>query len=134
MVLLARLVLVAPLVALLALSGALTACRKRTAAPSQENPSAPAAVEPTPTKSGGTGAPAKPTVPIAEDPVAMFLNSSEFADLTKAYQVFYYQKKRHATDVQELVQAGYLRTIPAPPPGRKFGYDQKNLKVTLVGQ
>ncbi|PAW87525.1 MAG: hypothetical protein B9S33_06130 [Pedosphaera sp. Tous-C6FEB] len=64
----------------------------------------------------------------------MFLNSSEFADLTKAYQVFYYQKKRHATDVQELVQAGYLRTIPAPPPGRKFGYDQKNLKVTLVGQ
>lgn len=126
--------MVAALVGLLALAGSLAACRKQTSAPAPENPSRPTTVDPAPAKSGGVSSQAKPTAPTAEDPVAKFLNSSEFADLTKAYQVFYYQKKRHATDVQELVQAGYLRTIPAPPPGRKFGYDQKNLKVTLVGQ
>jgi len=119
---------------LLVMAGALASCRKPTPAPAREEPSVPAAAESATTKSGGASIQVKPTPPAAEDPVAKFLNSSEFADLTKAYQVFYYQKKRHATDVQELVQAGYLRSVPPPPPGRKYGYDQKNLKVTLSVQ
>lgn len=122
------------LAGLLAMAGILSSCRKQTSAPAREESSVPAAAESATTKSGGASIQAKPAPPAAEDPVAKFLNSSEFADLTKAYQVFYYQKKRHATDVQELVQAGYLRSVPPPPPGRKYGYDQKNLKVILTGQ
>lgn len=131
---LARPLLIACLASLLTLAGTLTSCRKRASAPAPEAPSTQTVVEPTPAKSGGISTQAKPTPPAAEDPVAKFLNSSEFADLTKAYQVFYYQKKRHATDIQELVQAGYLRSVPTPPAGRKYSYDQKNLRVTLAGQ
>ena len=73
-----------------------------------------------------------PKAPAGPDVVANFLNSSEFADLSKAYQVFYYQKKRHTTDLQELVRERYIRAIPTPPPGKSYAIDQKQLKVILV--
>lgn len=112
-----------------------TGCRKARKPNSEVVPAAPIPAAPVaaPVPSGGS-APrtSTPAAPAGADEVARFLNSSEFADLTKAYQVFYYQKKRHTTDLQELVQARYLRAVPPPPPGKSYAIDQKALKVILV--
>lgn len=80
----------------------------------------------------GAAAAAAPSAPATEDAVTKFRNSSEFADLSKAYQVFYLQQKRHTTDLQDLVRAKYLRAIPPAPPGKSYAVDQKNLKVILI--
>lgn len=108
-----------------------TACRKPAKPVADIVPAAPVAADPAPT-TPAAGAPAAPAAPASVNAVATFLNSSEFADLSKAYQVFYLQKKRHTADLQELVKERYLRTIPPPPPGKSYAIDQKNLRVLLV--
>ena len=118
------------------LAGALllnSGCRKPKQTQAEVVPTAPVSVETPPeAKAGSAAAPSGPAAPATEDAVAKFRNSSEFADLTKAYQVFYLQKKRHTSDLQELVRERYLRSIPPPPPGKNYAVDQKNLKVILV--
>lgn len=37
-------------------------------------------------------------------------------------------------DLSELVTKGYLRQLPAPPPGKKWAYDSQKWKVSLVNQ
>lgn len=112
----------------------LTACRKSRAPNSEVVPTAVvpvAAPAPSQAPPPQGGAPA-PSAGTGQDVVASFLNSSEFADLSKAYQVFYYQKKRHTADLQELVRERYIRAIPPPPPGKSYAVDQKQLKIILV--
>ena len=108
-----------------------TACKKPAKPVADIVPAAPVAADPAPT-APAAGAPATPAAPASANAVATFLNSSEFTDLSKAYQVFYLQKKRHTADLQELVKERYLRTIPPPPPGKSYAIDQKNLRVILV--
>ncbi len=109
-----------------------TACRKARKAEPEIVAAAPVAAAPDPTPGGPTPATSANPAPATADAVAKFLNSSEFADLSKAYQIFYLQKKRHTADLQELVKERYLRAIPPPPPGKSYAIDQKNLKVILV--
>lgn len=109
-----------------------TACRKARKAESEIVAAAPVAADPGPAPGGAAPATSASPAPATPDAVAKFLNSSEFADLSKAYQVFHLQKKRHTADLQELVKERYLRAIPPPPPGKSYAIDQKNLKVILV--
>lgn len=119
------------LIAALLMTG--TACRKARKAADASDSSAVVPVEaPAPAADTPTAAPKAPAAPATEDAVAKFRNSSEFADLSKAYQVYYLQQKRHTTDLQDLVRAKYLRAIPPAPPGMSYAVDQKNLKVVLV--
>jgi hypothetical protein len=37
-------------------------------------------------------------------------------------------------DLSELVRAGILRNLPAPPPGKKYELDTRRLEVVLVNQ
>jgi len=37
-------------------------------------------------------------------------------------------------DLSELVAKGYLKQLPAPPPGKKWAYDSQKWKVSLVNQ
>lgn len=38
------------------------------------------------------------------------------------------------TDMNELVRAKVLQSIPAPPPGKKWAFDPKQGKIVLAGQ
>lgn len=54
--------------------------------------------------------------------------------LTGAMHAFHEANRRWPTDFSELVSAKMLDKVPAPPPGKKFVFDNKSLQVLVVPQ
>ena len=51
-----------------------------------------------------------------------------------AVQSFMISKERPPKDIQELVQAGFLKSMPVAPPGKKIVFDPVKLTVRLENQ
>jgi hypothetical protein len=51
--------------------------------------------------------------------------------LTQALRKFSVEQRRVPVSLNELVAAGYIPSLPQPPPGKVFEIDSKNLKVVV---
>lgn len=117
-----------------------SACRERS------HSSTPAPTEAAPGTTHSAAAPASaaaggPTAPPPAQPAATALpqaqpGSSETgivnAPLTGAVGRFMDKHKRPPANWQELVQGGFIKTIPSPPPGKKFAIDPISYFVVEV--
>jgi hypothetical protein len=61
-------------------------------------------------------------------------NSQVLSALTQALRKYAVENKRMPQNFSEVVSAGYVRNLPAPPPGKKFEIDAKTARVVLVNQ
>ena len=73
-------------------------------------------------------------------PAASGVESGEAAlkvvldELTQAVRKYNVEQKRVPKQFSEVVAAGYVKTMPAPPPGKKFEIDPKTKQVVLMKQ
>ena len=51
--------------------------------------------------------------------------------INKAIEGFYVQEGRFPKTLEELVDKGFLRAVPTPPPGMKLSYDTNSGVVTM---
>jgi hypothetical protein len=56
------------------------------------------------------------------------------AELTQALRKYSFEHQRLPKTVGEVVAAGYLKTMPQAPPGKKFAIDAKSVQIVLVNQ
>jgi hypothetical protein len=96
------------------------ACSKK----SDETAGATPSTEPTPAATAEASA--------ASD-VAANQVASTLADLTQAVRKYGAEKQRVPKDLNELVAAGYLPSVPAAPAGKKFAIN-KQMEVYLADQ
>lgn len=54
--------------------------------------------------------------------------------LTHAVRRYSAEKRRVPSNLQELVTAGYVTSLPAPPPGKKFVINAARVEVVLENQ
>jgi hypothetical protein len=54
--------------------------------------------------------------------------------LTQVLRRYCVEQKRIPKSFSEVVAAGYVRSMPAAPAGKKFEVDQKTTRVVLVNQ
>src|SRR6266576_4459704 len=55
-------------------------------------------------------------------------------ELTQAVRKYSVEQKRVPKQFSEVVAAGYVKNMPAPPPGKKFEIDPKTRHVILMKQ
>jgi hypothetical protein len=56
------------------------------------------------------------------------------ADLTQALRKYSFEHRQVPKSFAEVVAAGYVTSMPQPPPGKKFEIDRKTAQVVLVKQ
>ena len=91
-----------------------------TPAASREVAPPPPAVAPVAAPAAGTEANALPV----EDP--------SLAELNRAVNAYTIGMLKEPATLEELVKAGYLKRLPAPPPGKKFVLDARKTSVLVV--
>lgn len=114
-----------------------SACKKR-----QEVPPAPAAIElptvqPVPVIAGTPPNATPPPAPSAATGIAQSKpgaseNNPLNAELTNAVARFRDQHKRLPASWQELVQTGFLKALPIPPPGVRYALDPISAMVVEI--
>lgn len=120
-----------------------SACRKRTNPPTPPPAEAPAiatepAAGPAPTAPAAPAAPnaAPTTLPPGTALAQAQPGSSETGTvngpLSGAVARFMDKHKRLPANWQELVQTGFIKSIPTPPPGKKFAVDPVSYVVVEV--
>jgi hypothetical protein len=59
--------------------------------------------------------------------------ANTLAELTQALRKFSVEKRQVPASLNELVAAGYIKSLPQPPPGKAFAIDSnpKNLQVIV---
>ncbi len=71
--------------------------------------------------------------PTAVQPIAVPADASAaLSVLTQAVRKFSAERRQVPKNLNEVVNAGYIRNLPAAPPGKKFVLDTKRLEVTLA--
>lgn len=55
-------------------------------------------------------------------------------ELTQAVRKYSAEKQRVPTSLNEVVAAGYMKNIPAAPPGKRFAINPKRVEVILINQ
>jgi hypothetical protein len=123
-----------PLAVALLLTSA--ACkRKRTASPETETPSQATASAPAEAASPAPNSPALASTPTSSLPQAK-AGASESnplnGELTDAVARFRDKHKRLPASWQELVQAGFLKALPQPPPGVRYAIDPISAMVVEI--
>jgi hypothetical protein len=58
----------------------------------------------------------------------------DVAALRQAINLFYAQEDRYPRDLQELVTAKYIGSLPPPPAGMQFKYDAKSGEFSIVAK
>lgn len=100
-------------------------------------PAAPAsalqpAVAPPPTE-GTAAAPA--AAPAADAPALPGPNDANLLPYVQgAIESFLNGEGRNPTSFDEVIKKGYLRSLPAAPPGKKFMFDKETSSAKLVNQ
>ena len=56
------------------------------------------------------------------------------AELTQVLRKYSFEHKRVPKTFNEVVAAGYMKSVPQAPPGKKFEIDPKAVQVVLVKQ
>lgn len=54
------------------------------------------------------------------------------AELTQSVRKFSFEKQRRPTSLEELVQTGYLSSVPQLSDGRRFSIDPKSMQVVVT--
>jgi hypothetical protein len=85
------------------------------------------AARPTPGPEG-SGEPATPAAASPSD------GTAALGELTQALRKYSFEQRRVPKELSELIAAGYLKDMPQPPAGKKFGIDAKTVQVILVKQ
>jgi hypothetical protein len=123
-----------PLAVALLLTSA--ACkRKRTASPETETPSQATESAPAEAANPAPNSPALASTPTSSLPQAK-AGASESSplngELTDAVARFRDKHKRLPASWQELVQAGFLKALPQPPPGVRYAIDPISAMVVEI--
>ncbi len=109
--------------------------RKRTASPETETPSQATASAPAEAASPAPNSPALASTPTSSLPQAK-AGASESSplngELTDAVARFRDKHKRLPASWQELVQAGFLKALPQPPPGVRYAIDPISAMVVEI--
>jgi hypothetical protein len=118
---------------LLALAlGVATACSKPASTPAPEAPVAvaPAPVAPAPRASGSQAAlPARSTDPV---PPSAPGEEPSLAELNRALNAYTIGMLKEPASLEDLVKGGYIKKLPAPPPGKKFVLNARKSAVLVV--
>ena len=105
----------------------LSACKRKrgeVTAPAAEQAAAPA-------NSAAPGsAPSPPVPPVA--PPAAAVSADHFSVLSRGLLTFKRDKQRAPKDWQELINTGYLKQMPTPPPGKRYTFNPLSLDVLMV--
>jgi len=108
---------------ILILAGLLAGCGDKPASTDAKDPTPPAA-------------PAGPREPKAADsnaPAGAVADEQALLDhLTQTLRKFSAEKQRVPTQLNELVTAGYLPSLPAAPAGKQFTINPKRVEVILA--
>ena len=83
------------------------------------------------TSGGGTSTPGTPnaTNQAAANPADDATAALDI--LSQAVRKFGAEKQRVPKSLDEVVAAGYIKTLPQPPPGKRFSIDAKRMTVFL---
>ncbi len=60
--------------------------------------------------------------------------SAALVTLTQALRKYSLENRRVPASLNELVQAGYVHTMPTAPRGKKFAINPKRMEVVLVNE
>ena len=60
--------------------------------------------------------------------------AAALAELTQALRKYSFEHQRLPKTLSEVIAAGYVKTMPQAPPGKKFEIDPKKVQVTVVKQ
>src|SRR5437867_1740793 len=60
--------------------------------------------------------------------------AAALGELTQALRKYSFEQRRLPKSLNEVVAAGYVKTMPQAPPGRKFAIDAKSVQVVVVKQ
>ena len=60
--------------------------------------------------------------------------AAALGELTQALRKYSFEQRRLPKSFSEVVAAGYVKSLPQTPPGRKFAIDAKTVQVVLVKQ
>ena len=60
--------------------------------------------------------------------------NAALGELTQALRKYSFEHQRLPKTISELVAAGYVKTMPLAPHGKKFVIDAKSVQVVLVNQ
>jgi len=127
---------------MLLLGGMLAGCGKPDPAPAPPAPKAGATAMPSLDTSPATPPPPGTTQPAAAVPSATaeiptYEGKDEAAKLTQALQDYYTRNGATApavTSLDALVKAGLIKSVPAPPAGKKYVIDPATVSVRLENQ
>jgi len=78
--------------------------------------------------------------PAREQTDARHSNASEaalnaaLAEMTQVLRKYSFEHQRVPKTIGEVFSAGYMKTMPQAPPGKRFGIDPKTVQVVLVKQ
>lgn len=113
-------------------------CHKKSPERSVQSSPAPATSQAVAAPGQATDAPAPPpSLPTLENnaaPVPEAADPDVVRTVANAVQSFTIAHPQGPRNLEDLVSAGYLHNLPAPPPGKKFALNPKNFEVTLVNQ
>ena len=73
-----------------------------------------------------------PPQPIVVDPNAD--TAVVLSQLTQALRKYSFEHRHVPKTLSEVIAAGYVTTVPQPPPGKQFAVDVKKNEVVLVRQ
>lgn len=77
---------------------------------------------------------AEPTPLPATLPSTATTPEQSVAEINKALELWIFQRNQPPKDLNELVTAGYLQSLPTPPAGKKFAFDPVKMRVQLVAE
>lgn len=84
----------------------------------------------------GKSAVGQNAVPASESGVAMGIQPADLPDHKALYaainKYMAANQGRAAKDVEELVQKGFLKPLPALPPGKRYELDQRSVTLTIA--
>ena len=70
--------------------------------------------------------------PVAEPPANV--SAEHFSILSRGLLTFKRDKQRAPRDWQELISTGYLKQMPAAPPGKRYTFNPTSLDVQMVNK
>lgn len=89
------------------------------------------------TSSDTSSVPENASAPAPVTPVAVNDTgdvSAQLGQLTEAVRKYSFEHRRLARSLDEVVAAGYVRSLPAAPAGKKFSIESKSVQVVLVNK
>lgn len=89
------------------------------------------ATQPGPGPEAGDATAAAPSAPASGSQADL---TAALGELTQALRKFSFEQRRVPKDISEVISAGYVKNVPQPPAGKKFGIDAKSVSVILVKQ